>query len=241
MIESLFDEAGRGSSESTEEIRPNSPDTGGEAGERLFLAALPLIDRIVRRRRSAILEGDTPDVFQSVALRLWNWRQKYREKSEAMTGDDWNSFAARAAYNETNRHFSKKLRLAADVPIGAVGLEAEIPANAAAEIEVLLLVRQVWQGICILTTRQRLALILHSQDLIIYLLQCGVSDEALAESLELTDAGWAEIKQLVPLTDAQIANLAADKAEGKKRSSTAGSIKKARFEARKHLQYLQQR
>ena len=98
--------------------------------------------------------------------------------------------------------------------------------------------RLVWQEICNLSLRQRRSLLLHSQELIIYLLQSGVGDQEIAEILELTESEWAEIKMRLPLSDFQIADLSPKKNSGKSVESSVNSIKKARHEARSRLQKL---
>jgi hypothetical protein len=86
-----------------------------------------------------------------------------------------------------------------------------------------------------MSLRQRRALLLHSQELIIYLLQSGISETDLAEALQFNENRWYEIREQLPLTDAQIAS----ETEGRSiRPATAGSVKKARYEARGKLEGL---
>src|SRR5438309_11849564 len=83
----------------------NSHDTTANS-ERSILEALSLVRLIVRRRLSFQC-ADISDLVQGIALRLWKWRDKNREKSDAMSDEEWKSYAARTAYNEVNRHLSK--------------------------------------------------------------------------------------------------------------------------------------
>ncbi|MGH7889062.1 MAG: RNA polymerase sigma factor [Thermodesulfobacteriota bacterium] len=212
------------------------PDQDGTAAqsESSFLEALPIVQYIVRRRRAALQQADISDLAQGIALRLWKWRGKYREKSENMSSDEWNSFAARTAYNEVNRHFSKSG--------GAISVDIENALNIAepsvegeTEIEVFSLISAVWQEICHLSLRQRRALLLHSQELVIYFMQSGITDEDLAQVLGMGGGDWNEIRNRLPLSDVQIAEVIISKRPELDLTATARSIKKARHEARTKL------
>ena len=79
MIESLIEKLPTASAD-----REDLPDRDGAASADMqdtFLAALPVVQLIVRRRRSALPAADLPDLSQGIALRLWKWRERYREKS----------------------------------------------------------------------------------------------------------------------------------------------------------------
>lgn len=142
-----------------------------------------------------------------------------------MSEGDWNAFAARTAYNEVNRLFSRVNR-SANLPLESVTEAAQTSVEKQTEIEVVFLIKQVWQEICQLTLRQRQSLLLHSQDLIIYFLQIGITDKGFADLLNFSAAEWASILDRLPMTDAEIAEQTA---------STAGAIKKARHDARVRL------
>ena len=124
------------------------------------------------------------DLVQEIACRIWRWRLNHQQKSEKMSEGEWNSFAARTAYNEVKRHFSRATR-SESLPLESVPEAAQTSIEKQTEIEVALLIEQVWQAICQLTLRQRQSLLLHSQDLIIYFLQIGISDEQFADLLEV--------------------------------------------------------
>ena len=100
------------------------------------------------------------------------------------------------------------------------------------EAEVCSLAMNVWQKMCSLSLRQRQALLFGSQELIIYLLQCGITDEKLAASLNLTMEEWAVIKDKLPFKDIQIAELLRESGNQNSIESIAKSMKKARHEAR---------
>jgi hypothetical protein len=203
-----------------------------------FLAALPVVRKIVRRRFVSLSQAETSDLEQGIILRLLNWREKYPEKSEKMSTGDWESFAARTAYNETNRHFSKYVAGASHFPLD-VADEIESPQSVAgdSDAEFQSLAYFVWQETCQLSLRQRRALLLHSRKLIVYFLTGGITDEDLARSLEISEDEWLEIKIKLPLPDASIARFVRGD-ERRNLESIIKSIKKARYEARGKLRKL---
>ena len=212
----------------------SDPDGLGGNAERSFLEALPIIQNIVRRRRAALKPDESSELAQGIALRLWTWRDKYREKSEAMSANEWMSFAARTAYNEINRHFTKASGKIA-VSIEAARHLAGSSIEGETGVEVLSMIRSVWQEVSALSLRQRRALLLHSQQLIIYFLQSGVLEIELARVLDLDSTEWNEIRSRLPLSDLQIAEVVVGKSPALDLNATARSIKKARHEARTKL------
>jgi DNA-directed RNA polymerase specialized sigma24 family protein len=234
MIDSLLEELPQPGVAEEVQTASASDTPGTHSSENSFLAALPIVQRIVGRRRARFDSTNASDLVQEVALRLWRWRTNHKDTSEKMSGEEWNSFAARTAYNEVNRHFSGE-KNAAKVPLELVSEVEEPSVEGQTEIEVSSLIHQVWQGICELSSRQRRALLLHSQELIIHFLQSGITDRDLAEALQFHEDRWYEIRNQLPMTDAQIAR----ETEGRLiRPSTAGSVKKARYEARVKLEGL---
>jgi DNA-directed RNA polymerase specialized sigma24 family protein len=222
MIDSLLEKLPQRSGDEHADRMQNAVS---EPSEYSILAALPIVHRIVARRRSRLDPDNKSDLVQEVALRIWRWRAKHPDKSEQMSGDDWNSFAARTAYNEVNRQFSREGKPASlsldEVPeIEQQSVEGQTGA------EVFSLIQQVWQATCQMSLRQRRSLLLHSQELIIYFLQIGITEKDLAEALDFSEGAWDKIRDRLPLTDLEIVEVT----EG-----TAGSIKKARYEARAKL------
>jgi len=225
MIESLLEDLPPHGGYDRKDAK-RTPDAEGAPTESSFLASLPIVQRIVSRRRSHVDPESKSDLVQDVALRIWRWGSKYQEKSEQMSGDDWNAFAARTAYNEINRQLSREGRLP-NVPLEEVSDVQQQSAADQTDVEVFSLIQQVWQATCELSLRQRRSLLLHSQDLTIYFLQIGATEEDLAMVLELTDVGWDSVRDRLPMTDIEIAEIA---------GGTAGSIKKARYQARVKLE-----
>lgn len=206
--------------------------------ENVFFAIVVLVSRVAHGRIPIIQATDIPDVVQDVSMRLWKWSTKYGEKSEKMTEPDWNSFAARTAHNEINRYYSNRMRSKNEVPLDEA---ASIPSKAPegeAEIEVASLVNKLWQEICSLTVYQRRSLLLHSPDLIVYFMSCGVTEEAIVRTLEFKDEEWKWIVERLPFTDAEIAEISQGDSSSGRRQPNPGAVKKARFDARKKLKGL---
>ena len=241
MIESFLDVWRRFSTDE------NSPPDFAEpsfqkTSEDSFLAALPVVRKIVRRRFSVPFQpaADAADLEQGIILRLLDWRKKHDKKSEKMTEDEWKSFAARAAYNEINRLFTEGIYVET-IPLEDINEIADKKAvEGSAGVEIYSLVNRFWQEICNLSLRQRRSLLFHSQELIIHLLESGISDGDLARALEVTEDEWSRILDELPLSDFQIAALSRveSNGDGKNIESIAKSIKKARYEARGRLQKL---
>lgn len=239
MIESFLDVWRRFSS--NEDHTPDFYESSIQKNsEESFLSALPVVRKIVRRRSLSFQPAaDALDLEQGIIVRLLDWREKYREKSEKMSSDEWKSFAARAAYNEINRLFSE----GSDVETVPLEEVYEVADQKQVEgytgAEVYSLVHQFWQEICSLSLRQRRALLFHSLELILHFLESGISDGELARFLEVTEDEWSNIKDRLPFSDFEIAELAHGESAGDKNiESLTKSIKKARYEARGRLQKL---
>lgn len=224
MIESLLEQMPKGGAPDDEPDAAASDS--GQSSEHSFLSALPMVRRIVARRRARLDSANGSDLVQDVALRLWRWRGHYQEKSEKMSGEEWKAFAARTAYNEVNRQLTREGR-PANLPLEEVPDVVQPSVEGHTEVEVFSLIQQVWQATCRLSLRQRRSLLLHSQELIIYFLQIGITEKQLAGALDFSEKDWNEICDRLPMTDAEIADIT---------EATAGSIKKARYEARVKLE-----
>lgn len=226
---------------SSPQLRKSHPDSSSKESARSswrdegsLVSAIDLIWRVLSRRRYAVPEADMPDVAQEAVLRLWKWRQKYHEKAAGLTISEWDSFTATTAHNEIKRHFSNQMR-AAEVPlVDAISLGTRTP-EGDADSEMLSLTQKVWQEICRLTQYQRRALLLGSPELLIYLIQFGVSEEAVVASLEISKEAWSEIFGRLPLSDREIAAIARSSKAITDPETAALAIGKARFDARKKL------
>lgn len=207
-----------------------------------FLAAVPTIRKIVWRKLFSGGAGDAPDVVQKIILQLLTWRENNPRKIEEMSDQEWQSFAAKAAHHAVNRRLAngnENLIEPLDEALEIAGGEAII-GNSAAELASLL--SAFWQGICQLSLRQRCALLLGSESLLVLLRLNGVGSRELAEVLELSESELAEFMTLLPLKDFQIASLIVAREEGgaKNRNvkSIIKSVSKARHKARARLQKL---
>ena len=231
MIESLIEELP--STTMSTDDRPTSLGAA-ENSERSLLEALSIVQLIVGRRRISFQYSDVSDLAQGIALRLWKWRDKNSEKSDSMSDEEWNSYAARTAYNEVNRHLSKSAQTGVSLEIAENITEPSVEGDT--ETEVFSLIRSVWKEICGLSLRQRRALLLHSQELVIYFLQSGISNDDLAGILEFDETEWNDIRRRIPLSDVQIAEVTKEPNEKRSVAAIVGAIKKARYDARKNLE-----
>lgn len=196
--------------------------------------ALTLIKLISTGRHSGLRESDVPDVTQETALRLWKWLEKFPEKSNGMSGEEWNSFTARSTYNEVYRHRSKLIKQN-EVPLDDVPEVTDINSSAESDVEMAILVCEVWQGICRLSLYQRRALLFHSAELLIYLMQFGVDEKHIAKALSFEEEEWRILSLQLPLTDIEIAKLVSGASDIATTDSAVRNIKKARHDARKKL------
>jgi len=179
-----------------------------------LLTALPVVQKIVRRKTVFSWQSEASDLVQGIALRLLSWRDRNQEKSEKMSPDEWQSFAAKTAYNEINRHYSDNSKKNV-VPLDLAQECVEEIIQGQSETEVCSLVCEVWQGTCNLSLRQRRALLFGSQELVVYFLKIGITDEELAIGLSLTMDEWVSVKEKLPLMDIQIAKILKEKGNQK--------------------------
>ncbi len=244
MIEGFFDELRRANLAANEATEP--PETNEnlrpqtEADDESFLAVLPTIRQIVLRKLFWSKKDDAPDVVQKVILQLLTWRKHNPEKIEEMTAEEWQLFAFKTTHHAVKKRLSNRENLTKQLDESfEVADENKIIGNTAAEVASLAF--EFWQGICGLSLRQRRALLLGSESLIVILRFNGISNREVSDILELDEGELPELINRLPLKDVQIARLiAACNADAKNRSieSLTKSIKKARHEARARLQKL---
>ena len=238
MIESLFEEfPSRQNDRSDGAGESRNPPDDQNHREAELLAVLPVVRKIVGRRTLPALTSDAADVIQAVALRLWKWREKYADKSRELSPGEWESFAARTAYNEINRHFSSKALLREVSLDAASSAESGAAVEGETKAEVSSFAKWLWQEICILSLRQRRALLLNSQELIFFVRRSGIGDEEIARMLNIPDGVWADVKRRLPLSNVEIVKLMREAAapDGKNDRLSNKSVSKARHEARARL------
>lgn len=200
----------------------------------LIHEALTLIKLIAMGRRTGLQEADVPDVTQETGLRLWKWLKKFPEKSKGMSGEEWKSFAARSAYNEISRRRTKLIKQN-EVPLENVPSIKDLTHDFEPDFEMTILVCEVWQGICRLSLYQRRALLFHSADLLLYLMQFGIDEKHIAKALSFEVEEWRILSLQMPLTDIEIAKLVSGASNITNSDSAVRNIKKARHDARKKL------
>lgn len=246
MIERFFDELRR--VRFTAEVAAEPPELNknlrsqDEAGDESFLAAVPTIRQIIWRRLFSSKKSDAPDVAQKVILQLLTWRKNNPDKIEEMTAEELQLFAFKAAHNAVKKRLSESGNLTESLDdAGEIADENKIIGNTATEVASL--AAKFWQGICGLSLRQRRALLLGSESLIVILRLSGISSREISDILEVNESELLEIINQLPLEDVQIAFLIVarergDKTKNRNVSSLTKSIKKARHEARARLRKL---
>ena len=207
------------------------------SSEGFIREAFKLIKLITNAQRTSKPASDIPDVVQDTSLRLWKWHIKFRERSSGMSHDEWRSFTARSTYNEINRSRKKSSRLN-EVPLEFVPESEDKSQNAEADLEMNELVLKVWKGICSLSVYQRRALLLHSAETLIYLMQFGIGEERIASALSFEIEMWEALSAQIPLTDVEIARLVNENVGLVNNGAQVRNIKKARYDARNRLERL---
>ena len=218
--------------ETETEVTPISEDLSFRAdSDESLLTSLQTVHKILNRKNLLGWASEKADLMQGIALRLLKWRNKNREKSEEMSVEEWQAFAAKTTFNEINRHY-KNLSVS-ELPLDSVEETVLVGSpEGQSEAEVQSLTLDVWQKICSLSLRQRQALLLQSREFVVHLLKCGITDEELAVSLNLSVDEWVVVKARLPLKSFQIADLLRDSNNPKSIKLIAKSIDKARHEAR---------
>ena len=225
------------------EIPPISEMKKGETGNEhtwqkgendSLLSAMPVVEKIVNRK-SVSWRSEASDIVQRIYVRLLSWRNKYREKSEKMSPDDWKSLAARTSFNELNR-FAKKDRAIIEMPLESIAqLAAPEAIEGQTEAEFRSLTNHIWKNFCELSLRQRQALLLGSYELAVFLLTAGITDKEIAESLKIALPEWLEVKDKLPVKKGDLARLLKQLDEKKSVEALTNSMKKARSLARQKV------
>ena len=241
MIEQFLDELRRAvtANKATAPPEPNEKLNPRSDSDESLLSVIPTVKNIVRRKLYSARQDDALDVVQKVVLQLLIWRDNQPNKSEKMTADEWQAYASKTTYNAVNRHLSGNDQLIEPLEsIAEISGKNHIIGNT--ETEVASLLCMFWQEICRLSLRQRRALLLNSEFLLVILKQNGIRNQRLGEILEINECELSEIIVRLPLPDAQIALLTAIQGNNANQNidSLTKSIKKARHEARARLKKL---
>ena len=235
MIESLFDESPPVHEDEPDRSKPAEGQPEADSDDS-WLNVLGEVKRIVRRTSFSLWQREAADLVQEVALRLFKWRKNHKDKSRAMSNEEWQKFASKTAINEINRRQTKQnSKLEVPFDEAAENYTAAASPEGQSVAERASLARAAWQEICTMTVRQRRAMLFFSQKLYVYLIESGVSDREIAAALEISLEKWIETRKLTSLSDSQIADLINETKSGRTFGTSSGSVKKARTEARDKL------
>lgn len=157
--------------------------------EKYFLNTFPLIRRIANRNLSISNPDAAEDIFQTVTLRLWNWKTK---EERNLSEEEWCRYANRATRNEIKRFYGSKFRKEVQMPeiedyetVSIVEGFYLLAGNT--ESEALSFLKYLWKTIQELSIRQKYALLFQKQDLLFELVarKCCTIEE-IAGSLALS-------------------------------------------------------
>lgn len=213
------------------------------AQEKYFLETLPLIRRLVGQKLNAYYRDAAEDISQKVILKLWKWKTRHPERE--ISEEEWRKLANTAAQNEIKtfyRHKSHRERQlpettengsrhAAEDALAAPDSPAELAGNTRAELRSLLV--YVWNLLAAQSLREKQALLLKSDELIIYLISyrcCGIRE--LAAALELKEEEFVALLPRLPLGNEEIGRLLESKLTSK---VAPAQVIKARHRARAKL------
>ncbi len=209
----------------------NSPEIPAEQ-EQYLLETVPLIKRIVGRKLHRSFISASDDISQKVFLKLWKWISKSKKE---LTGEEWQKLANTATQNEIKTFYSHK----SNKEIACIDDQEVISKNSFGliegdtEKEVNSLAMRAWEEIKKLSLRQKYALLLQKQELILYLVAskcCQIQE--IAEHLQLSKERFLEVYQLLPLPDEKISEIYFEAAKEK---LTTKQIWEARSKARTKL------
>jgi DNA-directed RNA polymerase specialized sigma24 family protein len=186
-----------------------------------YLSAFSTIKRVASRKLGLSYRDYIEDITQKVMSKLWNWRSN--KNGHDLTEKEWEKLAYTATQNEIKTFYTQKLHkevpLVVDSENNAEGTLSDnhpsfkIEGNTQAEVRSLLVV--VWQNIQKLSLRQRYSILLHSQELITYLVSnkcCTIKE--IADSLEMDIEEFAAVAGSLPIADVEICTLLNERIDG---------------------------
>jgi DNA-directed RNA polymerase specialized sigma24 family protein len=173
--------------------------------QQFLLKVIPLIKQVATRKLSSFSSGEGDDIVQRVFLKLWKWIGKNDERK--LDEESWQKLANTATQNEIKTFYSHKSNkevLFTD-KYEVVTQEASGLVAGNSNYELNSLAMSAWKEIKNLSLRQKYALLLQKQELILYLAgsKCCKIEE-IARQLELPKERFLEIYGLLPFSDEQI-------------------------------------
>ena len=180
--------------------------------EKYFLNTFPLIRHLIKRRLGVLNPDAGDDIFQTVALRLWQWIT--RKKEPQMSAEEWQRYANRATCNEIKRFYGSKFRK--EISLSEIENDYEFISSGDAagetpgttESEDCSSLRHWWETIRDCSLRQKYALLLSNQDFVFELVSrrcCRL--EEIAESLILSREELLTLIGRLPLSNEDIQRL----------------------------------
>jgi DNA-directed RNA polymerase specialized sigma24 family protein len=184
----------------------NSPEIPTEQ-EKYLLETVPLIRKIIGRKLNFFHSSSADDIGQKVFLKLWKWISKSKKE---LTNEEWQKLANTATQNEIKTFYSRKANkeiLSIDNGEAVYGDKSAF-VEGDTELELNSLASLAWDEIKKLSLRQKYALFLQKQELILYLVAskcCKIS--VIAEHLQMSEEKFLQVFQLLPLSDEKISEI----------------------------------
>lgn len=177
--------------------------------EKYFLNTFPLIRHLIKRQLGALNSNEGEDLFQTVALRLWQWIT--RKKERQLSAEDWQRYANRATCNEIRRFYGDKMRRK-EISLSEITDDYEFISNSDGAVEVIGNTESEacswWEIIQKLSLRQKYALLLFKQDFIFELIAarcCSLAE--IAESLGLSREELLTLLGKQPFSEQEVLRL----------------------------------
>lgn len=220
-----------------------------------LLMIAPLVRRIVRRNLYGSPHRQAAeDIEQRVLLALWQWRG--RNSDLKLTTLEMEKIAARSAKRGVSAYYRQQMRKTTYPQVDFdnnsndncadsdhhysdgsstenILIDKSVSFTGDTRAEAGSLGRFLFQAIEKLTLRQRYALLLQKNDLIVHLIATGACRiDDLSAALDLSRAEFLKVLQCLPLSDEQIGELWS---EGNREILTAKQVREARCKARQNI------
>lgn len=184
--------------------------------EKYFLNTFPLINQIILKKVGFVPSRLVDDLVQQVRFKLWRWKQTQQKE---ITFDEWQRLANVAANNEVIDYQRKKenqnilfSELAEDQQSFPLRFHQQVSVEGETNYESLTLLLLLWRKFQQLSLRQKYAFLLNKYEFVNFLLKFGCcTPKEVADSLALSENEFIELLKQIPLNDAAILNLLAEK------------------------------
>lgn len=211
-----------------------------QSQEKYFLETFPLIQQITSQKFKPTELIESEDISQDVKLSLLIWKGNH--SNTLLKQEEWLKFVNRVTFNRIkafHRNQNKNTISLSEAQDNELCLLAKEKSQMSQQkgntnMELNLLVSQMWEIIQTQSFFENCALLLKNDELSLHLiLYRGCRIEEMAARLRLTETELDEIIKKLPLSDQNISELLMEKFQLK---ATPAAIRKARQRATDQLQ-----